>query len=103
MHENVGLEFWATQLILAWGLLCLAASGSMPPKLVEQTTPQQQNSYDCGVYVIAIAQLLCNVFEDSHKCIPVQDVDILLRTQVTPSFVHKMRCNILELISQLVK
>ncbi|CAK9865176.1 unnamed protein product [Sphagnum jensenii] len=79
------------------------SSGSTPPKLVEQTTPQQQNSYDCGVYVIAIAQLLCNVFEDSHKCIPVQDVDILLRTQVTSSFVHKMRRNILELISQLVK
>jgi hypothetical protein len=52
---------------------------------------------------MAIAQLLCNVFEDSHKCNPVQDVDILLRTQVTPSFVHKMRHNILELISQLAK
>jgi sentrin-specific protease 8 len=94
---------WRQAQELANKLKPFISSGSMPPKLVEQTTPQQQNSYDCGVYVIAIAQLLCNVFEDSHKCIPVQDVDILLRTQVTPSFVHKMRRNILELISQLVK
>jgi sentrin-specific protease 8 len=28
-------------------------------KLWEQATPQQQNGYDCGMYVLALARLLC--------------------------------------------
>ena len=38
-----------------------AAAAAAPPgaRYVEQPAPQQANGYDCGVYVLALAQLLC--------------------------------------------
>lgn len=41
----------------------LRAAGAPPPKavkLVKMTTPQQANGYDCGVYALCIAELLCD-------------------------------------------
>ncbi|KAL2611165.1 hypothetical protein R1flu_022857 [Riccia fluitans] len=69
-------------------------------KFIEQATPQQENSYDCGVYVMAIAQLICNAFCERRKGRPV-DYGGLIRTTVTPSTVSKMRYTTIELIHSL--
>lgn len=41
-----------------------AAAKRPESKLWEQATPQQENGYDCGMYVLALARLLCQ----RHAC-----------------------------------
>ncbi|XP_020624210.1 sentrin-specific protease 8-like [Orbicella faveolata] len=43
----------------------LTAKGS--PAFVESRCPQQTNSYDCGVYVICVAEELCKNFLASKE------------------------------------
>lgn len=70
-------------------------------KLTESTTPQQENCYDCGVYVIAIAEVICNAFEEKKNGSQDRDVASLLRSQVTADSVSNMRRTILDLIDSL--
>ncbi|KAK3036822.1 hypothetical protein RJ639_031300 [Escallonia herrerae] len=64
------------------------------------STPQQVNTYDCGLYVIAIARAICRWYSEGQE-----DVGLLwfstLKEQVTPYTVSKMRNEILELIRSL--
>lgn len=69
-------------------------------KFIEQATPQQENNYDCGVYVMAIAQVLCNAFCERKRGRST-DYAGLVRTTVTPSNVSKMRYTTMELIHSL--
>lgn len=52
-----------------------AINGYLPHEtsLVEQECPQQQNGYDCGVYVLAVAELLCKRYITAVKNQPQGD------------------------------
>lgn len=49
----------------AEALAPLLGDGAQLAKLVSVDTPQQANGFDCGVYVLAIAELLCGASADS--------------------------------------
>lgn len=70
-------------------------------KFEEPWTPQQENGYDCGVYVMAIAQTLCKAYVDGIKS--SSECTSLLRDCVTPNTVSDMRHSIWELILSLSK
>ncbi|OIT37624.1 PREDICTED: NEDD8-specific protease 1 [Nicotiana attenuata] len=64
-------------------------------------TPKQVNGYDCGVYVLAIARVICQWYVSSGT----QDADTLWFShleQVSPSAVSTMRNEILGLIKGLM-
>lgn len=64
-------------------------------------TPKQVNGYDCGVYVLAIARVICQWYASSGT----QDADTLWFShleQVSPSAVSTMRNEILGLIKGLM-
>ncbi|XP_042505201.1 NEDD8-specific protease 1 [Macadamia integrifolia] len=65
-------------------------------------TPQQRNGYDCGLYVLSIAKVICHW----HGSVGSKDRDALwfstLKEQVVPSAVAKMRSEILSLIRDLM-
>nr|GMD09669.1 NEDD8-specific protease 1 [Ipomoea batatas] len=58
-------------------------------------TPKQENGYDCGVYVLAIARVICNWYASSGS---KDNVDLWfpsLKGQVNPSAVSEMRNEVL--------
>ena len=63
-------------------------------------SPQQVNSYSCGLYVVASARAICNsyVSNSSKATIVLWFTD--LKEQVTPVAVTKMRKEILNLITE---
>ncbi|XP_021776508.1 NEDD8-specific protease 1-like isoform X1 [Chenopodium quinoa] len=67
-----------------------------------QSSPQQQNGYDCGLFVAAIARTICSWYTSSERVnrerIWISDV----KEQVTPTTVSKMRNEILSLIKELM-
>ncbi|CAM6099494.1 unnamed protein product [Calypogeia fissa] len=71
-------------------------------KFIEQATPQQENNYDCGVYVMAIAKVLCNAFQDRKRARSrSNEYAGLVRSSISPSSVKQMRHTTLELIYSL--
>jgi sentrin-specific protease 8 len=69
-----------------------------PPgaKLVDQATPQQQNGYDCGIYVLAIARLLCQRHARHGQRVRFD----IGADDVTPTDVAALRTELLELITK---
>lgn len=68
---------------------------------IDATTPQQRNGYDCGLYVTAIAKIICEWHLSGQSGIG----DLwysALKTQVTTSRVSEMRNEILMLIKDLM-
>ncbi|KAJ8768715.1 hypothetical protein K2173_023619 [Erythroxylum novogranatense] len=65
-------------------------------------SPQQLNSYDCGLYVTAIARSICLWIESNDLREPNRLWFSAVKEQVTPSAVADMRGEILELITTLV-
>lgn len=67
-------------------------------------SPQQVNGYDCGLYVTAIARVICLWHSDDRN--KAKDRSYLwfstVKEQVTPSLVAGMRNEILELIKGLM-
>ncbi|WCJ41120.1 NEDD8-specific protease 1 [Euphorbia peplus] len=65
-------------------------------------SPQQVNGYDCGVYIVAIARVICEWNQSCDK----KDRDGLwfsvVKEQVTPAAVAAMRSEILSLIRSLM-
>lgn len=64
-------------------------------------TPQQKNGYDCGIYLLAIARVICEWFCTEG----VKNQDELWFTEVkktVPDFVNHLREEILELIKTLM-
>ncbi|KAF9598418.1 hypothetical protein IFM89_027851 [Coptis chinensis] len=65
------------------------------------STPQQMNGYDCGVYVIAIAKVICDWYTNCRS----QDEDLwfsAMKRQIGASTVSKLRNEILVLIKDLM-
>eukprot|EP00250_Pteridium_aquilinum_P002178 c12377_g1_i2 orf=134-799(-) len=67
----------------------------------EAWTPHQENAYDCGVYVMAVAQVLCQAYANG----PVGSSECreLMREKVTPSAVSEMRGSVLNRILSLAE
>ena len=80
-----------------------AGKGASHAILKDRETPQQQNAYDCGVYVMKIAQLLCNTFEQQQRAVTFADIEDVLRTQITPAAVDELRVSTVKLILELAK
>ncbi|KAL5013585.1 hypothetical protein ScPMuIL_007855 [Solemya velum] len=64
-------------------------------KIIEMDGPQQKNGYDCGVFVIAMAEHLCREFCE-HYSISINDM-------VTSESVVKKRQQLHDLIYQVAK
>lgn len=60
-------------------------------------TPQQRNSYDCGLFVLAIVKELCAC----EGNISGDDWEAALKSRVTASTVGEMRSQILDIINEL--
>ncbi|KAJ7557525.1 hypothetical protein O6H91_05G130400 [Diphasiastrum complanatum] len=72
-------------------------------RLVEPSSPQQENGYDCGVYVMAIAQVLWDSYHENMEAGKGTQLSDLLHNQVTADFVSRMRETTLELIYTLAR
>lgn len=82
--------------------LFAASSDSQTRYLEQECSPQQQNGYDCGLFVIAIARVLCSCYT-SGETVDSHDLWLsVLKQQVIPSAVSKMRSEILGLIKGLM-
>uniref|UniRef100_A0A7C8Z2M2 Ubiquitin-like protease family profile domain-containing protein n=1 Tax=Opuntia streptacantha TaxID=393608 RepID=A0A7C8Z2M2_OPUST len=82
--------------------LFVASPDSETRYLEQECSPQQQNGYDCGLFVIAIARVLCSWYMGGGS---VDSDDLwfsVVKEQVTPSAVLKMRSEILDLIKGLM-
>eukprot|EP00249_Psilotum_nudum_P013264 c24247_g1_i2 orf=110-787(+) len=75
---------------------CTAASAV----ITEAFTPQQENGYDCGVYVMAIAESICKAFQQKGENYK-KGLTAFLKAQVTSDSVCKMRHSTKELILSL--
>ncbi|KAI5082870.1 hypothetical protein GOP47_0002613 [Adiantum capillus-veneris] len=64
----------------------------------EAWTPHQVNGYDCGVYVMAVAQVLCEAYASG-----IVGSEALLREKVTPTAVMQLRAHVLHQIMSLAQ
>lgn len=102
--SNRGINKWhAKQLYNAVvSFMGVSSSASEATYLECTDSPQQENGYDCGLYVTAIARAICSW----HECGKDKDEDGLwfhaVKEQVTPSTVAGMRSEILSLIRGLM-
>lgn len=72
----------------------LGTGGKVP--FVEEAAPAQQNSYDCGMYVICNAEALC-------ETAGTEDSPCLLTQLITPAYITQKRTEWRRLIEQLAK
>lgn len=63
-----------------------------------ETTPQQQNGYDCGLYVLAIARTICQWCSQEHNR---SDMISTIEKNVDYSVEMKMRSEVLEIIQEM--
>ncbi|KAF6263039.1 hypothetical protein COO60DRAFT_533362 [Scenedesmus sp. NREL 46B-D3] len=102
----------AAPLVQSRGDSSSNSSSAMFPLLVEvAATPQQKNSNDCGVYVLAVARELCSSLahaQQQHgsaaeacwwRLSDEQETELL--QQITPAGVANMREELLSVISSL--
>ncbi|XP_068338488.1 NEDD8-specific protease 1-like [Pyrus communis] len=81
--------------------MSVSSSATKPTYQECSDSPQQVNGYDCGLYVLAIARVICSWYgnkDTGERNLWFHDV----REQVTPSVVAAMRNEILELIRGLM-
>lgn len=63
---------------------------------VEEPCPSQQNSYDCGMYVICIAEALCEKARvEGFPCLPLQII--------TPAYITQKRAEFFRLVQSLAQ
>lgn len=68
-----------------------------------ESSPQQENGYDCGLFVVAIARVICSWYTSGGSSERKDDLWFsVIKEQVTPSSVSKMRGEILGLIEELM-
>jgi Ulp1 family protease len=76
-----------------------SGSNGSSAQFEEAWTPQQQNGYDCGLYVMAIAEVLLQAYTrgliGSIKCRG------LLQEKITAQMMSQMRVNVLNTILTL--
>ncbi|CAD6265879.1 unnamed protein product [Miscanthus lutarioriparius] len=70
--------------------------------LIEGPTPRQTNGYDCGVYVMAIARVLCAWWNNGHDH-REGDWFQAVRREVDAHSVKAMRADLLQLINTLIQ
>lgn len=68
----------------------------------EPWAPQQENGYDCGLYVMALAEVFCQAYA-SGGSVCSAECRALMREKVTPFAVSEMRGRVLSLISSLAE
>ncbi|KAL5581176.1 hypothetical protein UlMin_013618 [Ulmus minor] len=102
--SNGGMNKWQARKL--YNAVSYAATDA---KYIDFTdSPQQVNGYDCGLYVTAIARVICLWYNEHKNDEQVEDnvEDYLwlsaVKEQVTPSAVARMRTEILELIRSLM-
>ncbi|KAF8653783.1 hypothetical protein HU200_061902 [Digitaria exilis] len=71
--------------------------------VVEGPTPRQNNSYDCGVYVMAIARAICGWWKNGHGHHRGGDWFEAVRREVFAGSVKAMRAELLQLITTLIE
>jgi len=70
-----------------------SAAPSWTPSVMVEATPRQKNSFDCGVYVLAITRLLTRKsFEQAIRS---------LSQEITPTAITQFRVDFLSLIERL--
>ncbi|XP_047218426.1 sentrin-specific protease 8 [Girardinichthys multiradiatus] len=71
--------------------------GAGRKRFMEEPCPSQQNSYDCGMYVICIAEVLCEKIrlEESSPRLPVQIIN--------PAYITQKRVEWCRLIQSLAQ
>ncbi|PNY13508.1 NEDD8-specific protease 1-like protein [Trifolium pratense] len=84
------------------GYMGLSESGSKARYLECTDSPRQKNGYDCGLYVTAIARVICDWHVNSNKTDANDLWFSAVKEQVTPSAVSCMRSDILALIRDLM-
>ncbi|XP_057748679.1 NEDD8-specific protease 1 [Arachis stenosperma] len=93
----------AKQLYRAVGGYMGQCGSASEPSFLEWTdSPQQENGYDCGLYVMAIARVICN-WHVNCKNIDLTELWFPgVKEQVTPIAVAEMRGEILTLVKKLM-
>ncbi|KAM0999668.1 hypothetical protein EV2_006627 [Malus domestica] len=81
--------------------MSVSSSATKPTYQECSDSPQQVNGYDCGLYVLAIARVICSWYGSKDKGEQTLWFHAV-REQVTPSVVAAMRNVILELIRGLM-
>ncbi|KAF8407456.1 hypothetical protein HHK36_006589 [Tetracentron sinense] len=76
------------------------AAPTSAPCFIEHHTPQQLNGYDCGLYVMAIAKVICEWFENECKGKGDQWFSAI-EDKVNSSVEDSMRSEILSLIQEM--
>lgn len=84
------------------GYVGLSESGSKASFLECTDSPRQANGYDCGLYVTAIARVICNWYVTSESTDTKDLWFSAVKEQVTQSAVAHMRSEILALIRDLM-
>ncbi|XP_074269629.1 NEDD8-specific protease 1-like [Silene latifolia] len=79
-----------------------AAAPDGLPVFKEAETPQQTNTIDCGIYVLAIVKAIIDCFGDGSDS-NTTDVPSVVATDVHQSIESTMRTEILELVNNLRK
>lgn len=103
-HDSCsGMNLWHAQRLFR------AVSGFVgagePPQFVEGFTPQQTNGYDCGLYVMAIAEVVCNWFVAGRRGCTKRDERwfTAVDKEVVAVAVNKLRGEVLKLILSLME
>ncbi|KAL5056025.1 hypothetical protein RYX36_036707 [Vicia faba] len=84
------------------GYVGLSESGSKAHFLECADSPKQVNGYDCGLYVTAIARVICDWHVNSEKTVANDLWFSIVKERVTSSSVDCMRTEILVLIRDLM-
>ncbi|TVU43157.1 EcWRKY-59, partial [Eragrostis curvula] len=92
----------AERLAEALAPLLVDAPGRTVP-LVEGPTPRQTNSYDCGVYIMAITRAICGWWRDGRGEGGSRDWFEAVRREVDAASVKAMRTELLDLINRSSK
>ncbi|XP_057951924.1 NEDD8-specific protease 1-like [Malania oleifera] len=71
-----------------------------PLSFMEGSTPQQTNGYDCGLYVMAIARIICQRHAKTSKG-SIESWFSAIEKHVTPSVEMTMRSEVMGLIQDL--
>ncbi|KAL5988055.1 hypothetical protein ACLOJK_035818 [Asimina triloba] len=103
-HDSMkGLNRWHAEKLSKNLKMFVGLPDSSPAtQFVECSTPQQRNGYDCGVYVLAIARVICNWHVSGVEDKGNSWLDGL-GEQVDESAVTRLRDDILKLILDLMK
>lgn len=104
-HDTLAINGWHAkrlyEAVKGFVAVCdsVSTSSNPVPDFIEcSTTPQQRNGYDCGLYVMAIAKVICDWHESGSKD---ENWFVSMEKQVDSSVESTMRREILRLTEEL--